>query len=427
MGLASFLGVQKFGQGLASAGRALTGGVNRDIQSQNQTSSDVQKLLYAARREKDPQKQTRLLKLAQSFGTGTNATDIDQGLNLSNKEVLGSAANVALNVAAPGAFKGGKTSVIAKNALVGAGFGAASAANDNKKLGGTIGSTLLGAGAGAALGAGGLLAKAAKDFVGTKLPTWMMNKAVKPALQDLKKNVKFGSPTLGEDLLTEGVKGGPRRLLEIAEKNLTSLEDDLQRVLSDPTLAKAQIRRDTVFPHLREMMLQKHTVPGGRNDMIQIKDIYNDLPEVMSLPQAQAIKRSIYQELRSPAYRLDANLTTKTATLKNIAKGLKTEIENTVGGTVVQDINRKLSIYGRLENSMVDQLARELRNNGIGLTDAVLAAGGWPTTILGLLRHVGKGTETHIAQGLNKFSKLGTGPVGKGVKELTRKATLNLP
>jgi hypothetical protein len=148
------------------------------------------------------------------------------------------------------------------------------------------------------------------------------------------------------------------------------------------------------------------------------------------------MKRRIYEELRDVAYRLDSKLGIKAASLKQIARGLKQEIENTVGGTVVKDINQKLSIYGRLENAIVDQLARKMRNNGIGLTDAILAAGGAATQNpvaflasigIGTIRRAGTLLESTAAQGLSKIGKLGTGITGKTTKGLLRRGGFNLP
>jgi hypothetical protein len=425
--VAKFLGVDKFGKGIAAATRTLTGEVRQDIETQQTADASVQKLLYAAKREQDPNKKKRLLEVANRLGGSVQATDIDPNLNLTNKEVLGSAANVVLNVATPGAFKGGKAAVVSKNAALGGAYGAAQGLEKNRDAPGVAGSVVGGAAVGAAVGGGGLLASAAKEFVGKKIPVWMMNKAVKPALQDLKKNVKYGSKTLGEELLDEGVKGGPKRLLEIADAKSNELESQLQEIINHPGLAEARIRRDSVFPYLRETIAQKMKLPGGRNDIIRIKEIYNDIPKEMTLAEANEIKRAIYQELRDPAYKIDASLNTKSQTLKMIARGLKTRIEDEVGGTVVQDINHKLSIYGRLENAMVDQLARNMRNNGIGLTDAILAAGGPTTSLLALLRHVGQGVETHTAQELSQVQKIGTGPVGETVKGAVKRAVLNAP
>jgi len=422
-----FLGIKKFGEGIATAGRVVTGQVNKDIQIQQQTSNNIQKLMYAARNESDPEKKKRLLTLAQSFGTGTSPEEIDPGLNLKPKEILGSAANVALNVAMPGAFKGGKAAIIGKNVALGGGFGAASGLEKNRSTSGIVGSGVGGAVIGAGIGVAGIAAKAAKDFIGARMPEWIMNKAVKPALQDLKKNVKYGSDTLGKELLDEGVKGGPKKLLQIADDKLTNLENELQNVLNTTHLEGAMIQRKQIAPYLRQVIKEKSKVPGMQGDVQRIKDIYKTIPEKMTLQQANEMKRAIYKELRDISYKLDAKLSAKAGTLKQIARGLKTEIENTVGGTVVKDINHKLSIYGRLENSMVDQLAREMRNNGISLTDAILLAGGDTTSILALLRHIGQGVETYTAQGLKKTGEILGSKAVQGGKELLRRGMFNLP
>lgn len=425
---AEFLGIKKFGQGIASAARVFTGGVDNDIRNQQRADASMQKVLYAARNEQDPVKKQRLLDFVKrTQGNQITASDIDPGLNLTKREIWGSAANTVLNIATPGAFKGGKAAILGKNALLGSAYGAASGLEKNRNLSGIIGSTVGGTIIGGATGATGIFAKAAKDFIGKKIPVWMMNKAVKPALQDLKKNVKFGTKTLGEELLNEGVKGGPKKLLEIARNKLTSLEDELQRILDNPALSEARITRKQIEPYLSDLITTKKGIPGLASDANKIEGIIRSIPKELTLQEANQMKRRIYEELRDIAYRLDAKLGVKSSALKQIARGLKTEIENTVGGTVVNDINRKLSIYGRLENSMSDQLAREMRNNGIGLTDAILLAGGDTTSILALLRHLGNATQTHIAQGMSKVSKVGTGRTAKIVKGVAKRAALNAP
>lgn len=427
---AQFLGIDKFGQGLAAAGRFFSGSVGQDIQAQQDADASVQKLMYVAKQEQDPDKKRRLLEMTSRLmnpALRPEATQIDPGLNLSDREVIGSAANVGLNTLAPGAFKGGAVSTIAKNAALGAGFGMASGYEKNRDIKGIAGSTLGGAIVGSAIGVTGVAAKAFKDFLGQKIPVWMMNKAVKPALADLRKNVKFGTKTLGEELLNEGVKGGPKRLLEIADEKLTTLEDELQTVLTSPTLSEARITRQQIKPYLKDLIAAKKGVPGLGGEAQRVEGVWKSMPEQMTLIEANQMKRRIYQELRDVAYKMDAKLNTRATALKQIARGLKTEIENTVGGTVVSDINRKLSIYGRLENAMVDQLAKEMRNNGISLTDAVLLAGGDTTSILALLRHIGQGSETAVAQALSKVQKVGTGKVGRTVKSTLKRGALNAP
>lgn len=425
----NFLGVKKFADAMATTGRVLSGEVNQDIATQAQSGFDLQKITYAMKNEKDPNKKKQLVKLLQDrLNTGQITPEqIDPGLNLTNKEIFGSAANVVLNVAMPDTFKGSKAAVLAKNAALGAGFGAASGLEKNRNTSGIIGSTVGGAMVGVAIGVAGLALKTVKNFIGKTTPEWMMNKAVKPALQDLKKNVKYGSDTLGKQLLNEGVSGGPKKLLEIADKKTIELENNLQSILTNPRLNDVRITREQIIPYVKDLVEQKAGIPGLSKDVKGIQRVIDEIPETMTISEANVMKRRIYTELRDLAYKLDAKLSIKAATLKQIARGLKTEIENTVGGTVIKDINQKLSIYGRLENSMVDQLAREMRNNGIGLTDAILLAGGDTTSILAILRHLGKGAETYMAQGLSKVQKIGTGVAGKATKEIIRRTGFNLP
>ena len=447
-----FLGINKFGQGLAATGRVLSGEVNKDIQTQNQTSSDIQKLNYVARQETDPIKKQRLLKMAQGFGTGTSAEEIDPNLNLKPKEILGSAANVVLNITglskvgnATKGFKLAKAAVptaqtalktVAKSTAQGAAFGAASGLEKNRSASGIAGSTAGGALIGGAIGGLSVGAKVLKDFVTKTTPEWLMNNAVKPTLDEARKTIKYGNDTLGKELLEEGVHGKPEKLLQIANQKLGSLEDDLQNVLNNAHLGGATIERKNLTSFVRDIVTEQKKIPGSGGNVQRIKDVFKSIPEKMTLQQANEMKRAIYQELRSPAYKLDAKLSAKAGTLKAIAKGLKTEIENQVGGSVVKDINRKLAMYGRLENRIVDQLARAMKNNGFGLTDAILASGGIASmNPLGMLaslggiglRHGGSALETGAAVGLNKLQNIGTGATAQAEKELLKRGVMNLP
>jgi hypothetical protein len=302
----------------------------------------------------------------------------------------------------------------------------------NRNASGIVGSTVGGALTGAAIGGVGLASKAVKSFLTETTPNWLMTKAVNPTLNELKKNIKFGSKTLGQELLQEGVKGNPEKLLSIAESRTNQFENELQQVLTHPGVAEARITRDQIFPYVKDLIEQKTGTPGMRGDVQKIKNVIDNVPESMTLQEANVMKRRIYTELKDVSYKLDAKLGTKGAALKQIARGLKAEIENTVGGTVVKDLNQKLSIYGRLENSMVDQLARSLRNNGLGLTDAILIGGGElkPSGFLAALikNTVGStGFKTRAANVLVQGQKVGTGIAGRTVKSTLKRGALNLP
>lgn len=433
--IGEFLGIKKFGQGLATSARVLTGEVGKDIKRQEQNTEQVSKIMYAYRQEKDPAKKRNLLELADSMGklgTEMGAAKIDPGLNLNKREIIGSAANVGLNVLMPGAFKGSKAAIVGKNALLGAGFGAGSGLEKGRSASGVIGSTVGGALIGGAIGGLGLLAKGTKEFLTKTTPKWLMDNAIKPSLNELKKNIKYGTKTLGQELLDEGVKGSPQKLLDIANSKTGQLESQLQEILNAPFLSKVKITRNQINPYLESLLKQKAGTPGLASDVQKINSVIKSIPKSMNLLEANQMKRRIYTELRDVAYKLDPKLGARSSALKQIARGLKTEIEKAVGETTVQDINRQLSIYGRLEDSIVSQLARNLRNNGVSLTDAILIAGGElkPSGFLASIvrKTIGSAqVKTGTAQILSKGKEIGEGVVGKTAKELIRRGSFNAP
>jgi hypothetical protein len=437
--LGGFLGINKFGQGLATAGRVLSGETGKDIALQQANTVQIDRLVYAAKQEKDPEKRKKLLSIAQGFASGnTSASDIDPGLNLTKKEVLGSAANIGLNILTPAAFRGSKAAILGKNAALGAGFGTATGMADNKGVGGIVGNAIGGAAIGTAIGGAGIGLRALKDFTSKTSPKWLMDKAIRPSLDEARKNVKFGQKTLGEELLNEGVKGGPQKLLDIADQKLTSLEDELQSILSSSSLAESRITRSKLTPYFKDLIETKSGIPGLDGDVKAINKIINAIPEEMTLQEANVMKRRIYGELRDVAYKLDSKLGNKAKALKVIAAGLKREIENEVGGTVVKDINQKLSIYGRLENRITDELARSMRQRGISWSDALIATGGianlTPAGLLSALGAIGvkhavgsAAFKTNTANLLTKTANVGTGRAANILKGTAKRAALNLP
>jgi len=86
----------------------------------------------------------------------------------------------------------------------------ASGLEKNRSAGGIVGSTVGGAVLGLGLGAASIGTKVAKNFFTSTTPEWLMNHAVTPALSDLKKNVRFGTDTLGRSCLTKESKAGQR-------------------------------------------------------------------------------------------------------------------------------------------------------------------------------------------------------------------------
>jgi hypothetical protein len=129
---ANVLGVKKFGQGLATAGRVASGAVNQTGEENAQALKDtaaVTAKLHELIMQGVPPTDLRRLQLANYLkrtqgDQNTTQAEIDPGTQLSTKEVLGSAANVALLATAPGAPTGGSS--LAGKIAAGAGLGYAS-------------------------------------------------------------------------------------------------------------------------------------------------------------------------------------------------------------------------------------------------------------------------------------------------------------
>jgi hypothetical protein len=430
--VAGFLGIEKAGQATATA--------LRSPQELNQSGNDAfqafqnqQHIIDAMR--KLPVGSPERNHLAEFLKHGMNDApvtqeEIDPGTKLSNKEVIGSFANIGLNVATPSAFKGGLAAQVAKNAAIGAGFGAAGGLNDNKNLKGIIGSTAVGAGLGAAIPLAGAAVSKIKEKLTTVVPEYLMNHAVKPTLDELRKNIKYGSSTLGKELVQEGAKGSATGLLKISDRELTSNEAQLQKILTDST---ATIKREELAKYLKPAIKKLQNTPGAAKEATKFTDVLSEFPEEVSLAQANEMKRNIYNELRDVAYRIDPSLSKTKEAMKVLASGIKTEIENKSGNPeLVRGLNKKLSIYGRLEDRVVDQLARSNRKAMVSLRDTILGAEGFthPLAFAALIGEKTAGSTralTNAAVGLSKMKNVGSGRVAQVAKNVAKRTVLNLP
>lgn len=464
---AGFLGIEKFGQGIASTIRNATGEVGQDINTQNQNSDNIAKLIAAARSQPDPTKKKRLLDMAKNLGGNVpTAEQIDPGLNLSNREILGSAANVGLNIFAGGELSGGVraggltrqlapelatslnrgakvlkgvteggglTGSVVRNATLGGGFGLAGGLNQNLSGQDLLKSTGGGALLGGALSLAGAAISKAKNLVTQTLPEKLYNSAVKPTLSELRKNVKFGQDTLGRDLLNEGVYGSPSKLLQTAQSKLTSTEDELQKIL---TGSRATITKQEIAPFLDKIKAQAKNTPGMKAEVSKITKVFNDLPAEFSVAKANTIKRDLYKTLNDAGYKLDASLTVKRDAQKAIARGLKDLIEKKTKptyGDLVPTLNKKLAIYGRLQDRTVDILAKEAKSHGLSTLDLIIGSGfGTGLNPVGLgtvfAKHLYESptTSTTVAHGLNQLGKkLPQVPAALG--RLGKQAILNAP
>jgi len=309
-------------------------------------------------------------------------------------------------------------------------FSAGGALTQNKDLKSVAKDAAIGAAVGSA---GALIGKGVSKLASYLIdvaPESLMNHAVKPTLDELKKNIKYGTPTLGKQLVNEGVTGNTKALLKIADEQLTTNEAALQTLLEQ---SDGVVTKQSILKYAEPTLQKLQETPGAKADAKQLLEIFNDMPDEVPVAKANEIKRNIYDQIRKVAYRFDPSLSKEKAALKLMASGLKTEIENQSGDpATVALLNQKLSIYGRLEDRVVDQLARANRNQIVKMGDAFLAGIGieHPLALATLLtKHAAEspGVLTRTAVGLNKLSGVTSGPVGKALKTAGKKILVSTP
>lgn len=337
------------------------------------------------------------------------------------------------------------TTIAGKGAQLGA-LGAAAAGGtataEGKPLDDVFKSALLGGTIGFGLGAGtGAIGKGVTGLT-KKAPANIYNTAIKSNLQDNKIAIKYGGKTLGEELIDRGIKGGDKKLLATAQKGLQNSEDKLQSILSK---SDKTITRKELSGYLDDLISQKQSTPGLADEVDKLRNVLNEVPENMSIAQANQIKRNLYNALGDVKFKLDPTLSTKQEAMKAIAKGIKTEIENKtageVGEDVVRNINKDLSVYGKLQDRIVDKLARANRNNlfqlgdfGLGGVGAIVgAATGGAGAVGGALagaavNRAAKSTRiaTNVAVRLSGLGKLIDRLPTDGAGRISKAALVNL-
>lgn len=336
----------------------------------------------------------------------------------SNKEIIGSAALTGMNMLGGGVLKGGKAvsggMKIAQGAAQGTGYGIAGGMEQNKDATGIAKQALSGAAVGAGLSAIGVGANKLKENVSSgsqKAAERIYNSAVKPALQDTEKAIKTGGKTLGRELLDRNIKGGSRKLYEVAQKELDRNEEKLQAVLR--ANRDTFINKSELADSIAEFIQSKKDTPTLKSarDLEKVQRAIALFPTDMSVEKANLIKRNIYRELSGKAFKIDGSLSSEAEINESIALGLKNLIEKKIGGDSVRLLNKELGIFRRLQDSVRKNMARSASNNiaGVGTIGAILektvASVPVKTQTATFLDNLGKGISKIKADTAGKISK----------------------
>jgi murein DD-endopeptidase MepM/ murein hydrolase activator NlpD len=341
----------------------------------------------------------------------------------------------AANVASFMVPFGKGTNIATKTLLPGAAVGGLQASSQE---GATLPKIVGGAALGAA-GAGALnVAGKAVSGLTKNLPKKIMESVFKEPIKATKAGVKSGE-TLGQKALAKGEVGTTDQIYQKALTETQKLEDELQNKLlnSDVKVSTVNIRK-SVEPMVNELIQAGDQ--GGANSILErISSIEKASGTKIPVGQANEIKRTIYDEVRR-AYGSQGG--TNTELIKNLGRAFKEEIAKVPG---VADINKNLSYYGRVADSMADKIAKTGRNNLISLTDFIMGTGGatafGPVGLAGVAAKKALEStvgQTAIAKGLsavgNKLPTISpniTGQVGaragEGVTDLVASPQTNQP
>lgn len=228
------------------------------------------------------------------------------------------------------------------------------------------------AGAGLLQGGASLLGKTLRTTT-KDVPDRLMNSVFKEKIGDTKASLK-GGVTLGQEALSRGIKGkNAASIYGEAVSKIGALEDEISGAIqsSKRIIPIADIKQ-TVKP-----LIKKYSDAGDLSAVKSITDRITALEEQhgASIPiqVAQEVKRTLYDELNG-SYGMLKNA--EKEGLKTIARSLKEGIASKVTSKNINKLNKELSVYGRIKDSMLDKMTREERNNIIGLTDAIIGGGG---------------------------------------------------
>ncbi len=212
-------------------------------------------------------------------------------------------------------------------------------------------------------GVGELAGKAGK-FATKELPGRLVNSALKPSVQELEKATKYGGDTLGKQVAEKGLVGTDKGLYKQSMKAINENENKLQEILKE---SPGTISKGDFYKYISPQIEKLSKTPGMENDFNHVVEVFSQLPKDMSLAEANVVKRNLYNALNDKAFFLDPNLSAKKETMKAIAKGIKTEIENktanTAGEGVVKQINQELALHGKVADRTLKNIAKEEKKN----------------------------------------------------------------
>lgn len=385
-----FLGSTKFGKALGATAAVLTGTSDQiNEAAMRGAEADRQKAELLKNPNITPLQKARIeqqLKQSTNQPVQTAAEAMPE-LNYTPEQIYGSALNTAA-LALPGSIGAGAGAKLgariagtaAGGLLAGATMGAGNAMQENKGVGDVALNAAKSAALGGALGAGGELVATGLSKVLPKVAGKMAGTALKEPLREVKKGIVYGNESLGEKAVRLGYKGTNNQIFNKAGQVMDEAENKLQGILESTT---GTIKKDDILynPAVVKIYEEAKSTPGMGRRVETMKRVIDEMPQEMTLPEANKMKRALYKAAGDKSYALDANLAAEKETQKAIARAIKETIEQKTAGTAgegtVKQINQMLADHGKIRDAALDNLARNENRLKLGLTDyGALGVGG---------------------------------------------------
>ncbi len=456
---AGFLGIEKFGQGLSVLGSNTPERAGDEV---GMAVRDTNTFMQKIRSEVDPAKKQYLIEqMKKIYGVDfkpTSAEEVNPGLGLSNKEVLGSAANVGLNVLAAGGLSNtGKLASTAtkinrvanpfntakatgrvlntgvKFGALGASFGVAEGMNQNESVGEIAKRATTSAAISGGLGIGVQgLAEFGKVLTSSKLGESMINREL-----GVPKNVIKAGKSPAKDILASGTVNSKRGYLNKAEKTIKISGDAIKSELKQnnilhktPELVDgiraqlSQVYKDALSADDIEKIIDNLPISSLRNNSAMTIDRINNLRSILDNKYLGNKKWLAAAEAVQPE---------RITGLKVAANVLRSKVQGTVPTTIphFQEMAKALTTKHILDDELakphllsnilegMSSIIAGFGTGGMSVEGAATAA----SVFAGIKMLTSTPAVTGTAIGLKKAGQAAVGPAGNAIRGAVRTGT----
>lgn len=241
--------------------------------------------------------------------------------------------------------------------------------------------------------------------------------AFKITENDLKKK-----PDLIKDFLSERISGiSARSVASKADATVNALESKLDDLIKTATKEGKTISKDSVTKATDDLVkFYENSLFPEYAQVVKAKVAQFTKRGAITVADAQELKKNTYQILRKEYGKLSGP---DSEASKQLARGLKEEIERVIPEVKNAAINKKLAIYGKARDLMERQINKGGRNELIPFKDVVLYGTTqqiWPSVVrfavesVPFKTYVGRVLTSKGLQGLKNTAKM-SAPIVKSL------------